>query len=722
MLPINPTQIPALYKQALGLQSAGKLEEAVAIFANILNVRPNLAEVHFQLGRIAMAKGKIEPAVNHLSAAARIKPGEAAIWAAFAEAVLADSDDAHARAFLDAAKSAKAPPAFIARVQERLSPSKKGSRVSLGALNMADLERLTGLLRGGQLAEAEKVAKALAVSHPKSALVHDLLAAAEAQQGKLGAAEASLRRAIAADPNYAEAHNNLGRVLMMQNRDEEAETEIRRAIRQLPGLALAHQNLGQLLVKRGQDEEAATVLAKAAKLAPNSVEVLRLLGTAQARSRDDARAIATFQKLLKLAGPDADVLSALGQSQMAEGQEEAARESYAASLDLAPDVAQTHVRMGLLLQRTGDFDTAEAHFRKAIALEPANGEVYRYLTTGKRFAADDALVQQMQAVFEDPATDDTSRRHIGFALSKVMEDNKLYDRVFTYLRPANDLMRKAHPYDIALRRREVDGIKALYGPVDFSGLSIPGTTEFDPIFVTGMPRSGTTLVEQIIASHSRVTGAGEIGHVARGAYALSVQSHNNVFRRWSQITPQMVANLGRDYEAYMRGRFPDAVQLTDKSIQTYSFMGPIMLALPRCRMVVVRRDPRDNLLSIYKNTFLEGSHLYAYDMKDLGAYYRMFVELIDFWREKLPGRFYEIQYEELVAHPEEEARKLIAACGLEWEDACLSFYENKRRVDTLSVYQVRQPIYASSTKAWKRYETELADLIEALGPEVSDGD
>src|SRR5690606_18247052 len=235
---------------------------------------------------------------------------------------------------------------------------------------------------------------------------------------------------------------------------------------------------------------------------------------------------------------------------------------------------------------------------------------------------------------------------------------------------------------------------AAFAGMDWHGTRIEGTTDFAPIFVTGMPRSGTTLIEQIIASHSSVTGAGEIGECARAAQVLITDPKNPM----KMHPPAMdeIAGLGRRFETFIRERFPESDRITDKSIQTYMYLGLVKLALPKSRFVIVRRDPRDNLLSIYKNKFPDDTHLYAYDQRDLAKFYGTFVDMIDFWRERVPDWFYEVQYEDLVANPEEETRKLIAACGLEWEDACLSFHENKRKVETLSVYQVRQPITKAS--------------------------
>jgi hypothetical protein len=269
---------------------------------------------------------------------------------------------------------------------------------------------------------------------------------------------------------------------------------------------------------------------------------------------------------------------------------------------------------------------------------------------------------------------------------------------------------------MATRRDEVAGVQAAMRGFDWAGTRIAGAHPGAPIFVTGMPRSGTTLVEQIIASHSRVTGAGEVALLQAACQKLIFARPDRYEERrpLSTIPADEIAALGHDFLRTMAERFPGADIITDKSITTYMYIGLVKLALPNARIVVVRRDPRDTLLSIYKNRFPEGTHLYAYDLRDLADYYATFVEMVEFWRSEFPEGFTEITYETLVANPEEESRRLIAACGLEWEDACLNFHENRRKVDTLSVYQVRQPISGGSVKAWQRYEAELAPMIDIL--------
>jgi len=456
------------------------------------------------------------------------------------------------------------------------------------------------------------------------------------------------------------------------------------------------------------------LLRRALQALPDALPAQIALGNALARLRDYSSAADVLTRAVELsAGKSAEALALLAQAQAHLGKDDAALANYAAALAADANHAAAQGGLAALLQSLGRFDEAEQWFRRVFVTDPDNGENYRQFIVSHKCRPDDPIIAQMQARFADPALSDNNRMTLGFAIAKALEDVKSYGQVFSYLNTANALVRKANPYDLTRRQREIAMVCQAMEGFDWHGAQIEGTSDYAPVFVTGMPRSGTTLVEQIIASHSSVTGAGEVGEGTRMAQRLLLEGKGGP-RAMTELAADEIAGLGRDYETMMRGRFPTAVQVTDKSIQTYLFIGLMKLALPQARVIVVRRDPRDTLLSIYKNKFPDGTHLYGYDMTDLAHYYTSFVQMIDFWRHLVPDWFYEVSYEALVADPETESRALIAACGLEWEDACLNFHTNTRKVETLSVFQVRQPISGGSVKSWQRYEAEIAPMLAAL--------
>ncbi len=714
--PLSPRQIPDAYRKALALQNAGRLEEALSLYERIVSVNPKIAEVHFQVARIFASVGKFAKALPHVRAAQRIKPKEPAIWALWAEILIGLGDRAEIGKFENALRRASLPGPAKARIRRLLHPDAAGKAGKNDAGEEAPaplLEEIAALLKSDPQAARTRAAEALK-AHPRATRLLHLLARAEAASGDKRRALDTCDRALAIDPADGDLHLCRGQILLELGHPVEAAEALRRAVHFSPKSGAAHAWLGRALLKLERIREAKESIEKAEETEPENPDVLRARGLLAAREEDDEAAARAFARALEKGGEDALTHALLARALGALRREEEALSHFDRAIALDPALAFAHARRATLHQARGDFEAAEADFRKAIELEPTNGETYRIFSASHRFRPDDPLLERMREIWEREDLGEKDRMNLGFALAKAMEDIKAHDRVFTYLRPANDLMRKRFPYDINTRIAEVEKVKNAFEGFDFSQSFDGGDDSSAPIFVTGMPRSGTTLVEQIIASHSRVTAAGEVGEFAREGYRL-IARPKGAFRRIEEVAPEEITALGRHYSDYMGRLFPEAERITDKSIQTYLLMGLVKLALPRAHVVVVRRDPRDNLLSIYKNVFHEGTHRYAYNLSDLGRYYRLFEEMIDFWREKLPGYFHEISYDDLTANPEEESRKLLAACDLEWEDQCLEFHKNRNRVDTLSLYQVRQPIYRSSVKAWERYESELGELFEALG-------
>ena len=316
-------------------------------------------------------------------------------------------------------------------------------------------------------------------------------------------------------------------------------------------------------------------------------------------------------------------------------------------------------------------------------------------------------------MFEKKSTTKGDKINLGFAITKALEDSKQFDRVFPFLKSANDSMNLNFPYDVNTAVCENDETIEYFKDFKLDKYSGMGYNDARPIFICGMPRSGTTLVEQIISSHSSVTGAGEIGYT-NIAIANTIGTKEKKLISLSKVQPKHLEKIGSDIWTYLTHHYPGTSHITDKSIMTYKRMGLLKAAMPNCKFIIVRRDPRDNLLSIYRNRFADNTHLYAYNLENLGKYYKQFLRIMDFWRNKMPEGFIEINYEDLINDPETQAQKLVKYCNLDWENKCLEFYKSKRQVKTLSILQVRQPIYKSSVKAWERYEQDLQPLFKAI--------
>lgn len=702
------------FKKGMKLLSERKFEAALREFDRVSAMDPKHAEARFQLGRILVAANRAPKAIGPLSAAARLQPEQARYWQAWAEAVALGGNEEAERAFVEALRTAPIDVRLRVELQDRFGALRKNTRPSRAGVAPNVVKQIVGLIDKRDFARAEALAKKTLAAHPKAAMVANLLAVAQENQGKIGDARASFLRAIKIDPRYAEAYFNLGRLILRQERPAEAIDYLRKAVILCPGLVNALVGLGSAFNQTDQHKAALVLLERAVREDPKNFDANLELGNACIKTNRSEEAEERLETARLLAKDDITPQHrvALARMQAKNGSDDAAMANYEKVLSEIPDHVDALSGKASLLQFHGNFDDARKLFEAVLDADPLKGENYRLFFASHKAHPGDPVVEKMLDIYGKGDLPDYDRMQLGFALAKAMEDMGEYDRVFGFLNEANALAWKTNPFHMTKRHREVQTIRAAYEGLDFRAAPQNEDCDFAPIFVTGMPRSGTTLVEQIIASHSTVTSAGELGHASTLFLKSTVRGTS--VRPLARVPASEIADIAADYTAYIAEKFPGAERITDKSITTYMHIGFAKLAMPRSRIVVVRRDPRDNLLSMYKNKFSDGTHQYAYDMEVLAHYYGTFVGLVDFWRERVPEWFYEVQYEDLVANPEVEAPKLIEACGLEWEDACLNFHQNRNKVQTLSVYQVRQPISKKSVKGWKRYEKDLEPMLKIL--------
>lgn len=467
-------------------------------------------------------------------------------------------------------------------------------------------------------------------------------------------------------------------------------------------------------LRAGDTKEARRLIEAVLRQLPASVDALNGLGHLCRAEGDPAAALAAFDRALKLRPDLPATLFARAQTLADLGRTAEAAATYDRLIARHPREVKPRADKAHLLQQAGDFEAAEAEFRAALDLAPEDGELYRVFLRTKKLGPDDPLIAAMERAWNNRKLPPVSRTHLGFALAKAMEDSGQHDRVFPYLRAANEGMRRTQPFDIAERERRLEALLAAFRGHDFTRHPKADPGGFGPIFVTGLPRSGTTLVEQIVSAHPEVEAGDEIALLFR-MITDALGTPDGGFRGVDDLPQGTLARIASDYEARVRKRLRFDRRFTDKSIQTDMVAGLVRMAIPSARLVLVERDPRDTLFSIYKNVFTPGKHLYAYDLGDLARYWKMHRRFVDFWREALPGIFHEVRYETLIADLEPVARGLIAAVDLPWSDACLDPAANRRQVRTLSAHQVRQPIYDSSVGAWRRHESELAELLDGLG-------
>jgi len=477
-------------------------------------------------------------------------------------------------------------------------------------------------------------------------------------------------------------------------------------------------NLGAAYMTLEKHEEALVPLSKAWQLDPTLPRLLLLYTDTLVDTGREEEAIELLERELRKHPRSAEIHMAMHQAQMKLGNRDEAIESLNKVLEISPGNSDAHVTLSKILMTEGRMAEAETEIRKALAIRPDDINAYMNLATIHKFdSAQDPDIVAMVHLHEKSVPASNERMHLGFTLGKCFEKLKDYERAFAYLKEANDIRNAKIRIDPAVELAHMQSIIDTYSAETLRCTS--GIEDDTPIFVLGMPRCGSTLTEQILAAHPDVDSKGEWSYFE---YALHLLHQDDepplTLERITRFSTDEWQELGDKFLERIHSENPHAKRVTDKTLPNIRMIGAIHCALPKAKIIHVRRHPLDTCLSIYKENF--GGYMmdFAYNLEHLGNYYRMYQKLMQHWRDILPaGVMYELDYEKLVENQEEETRKLLAFCGLPWDDQCLQFNKAKNIVKTASIAQVRKPIYKSSMAAWKRYEKQLQPLIDILGTE-----
>ncbi len=428
------------------------------------------------------------------------------------------------------------------------------------------------------------------------------------------------------------------------------------------------------------------------------------------------KASGALRDVLKVRPDHVDSWINLGALHIKAGEAQKAGKALKRALELQPKSVPALANLANLKKQLGDNEAATGLYRQALALAPENAQLWYELTLVKKFQSRDADFTAMENLRKSRKLSDRDRMHTNYALGKALEDIGDFDATFACLAEANGLRRSAVHFDIETERAMFDRLIKIFDTQFLADHSRVGNDDERAVFVLGMPRSGTSLIEQILASHSDVFGAGERSYLS-DVLADAVPGFPEAA---TLLTGSSFQNIGKAYVERLTKLSSRAKRITDKMPRNFLFVGMLAVILPRARIIHCRRSPMDTCFSCFALHFPYGQE-FSYDLAELGAYYRLYRRLMEHWHRVLPGRILDVTYEQVVADPEPQARRLAKFCGLKWQDACLDFHKNKRQVITASATQVREPVHSRSVARWKRFADHLVPLAEALGDDVDEG-
>ncbi|MFI4906783.1 MAG: tetratricopeptide repeat-containing sulfotransferase family protein [Steroidobacterales bacterium] len=495
--------------------------------------------------------------------------------------------------------------------------------------------------------------------------------------------EELFRVVLRRDPSHAAALCGLAAVSLAADVPHDAERLLRHALRQSEHLPLAYRGLAPALLGLGRLTEAEAATRYLARIEPKSPQTWVTAAGVAIRLMRQTEAI----------------------------------DAYERALQLRPQEVGLRMSIGHLQKTLGQRADSEASYKAALAMDPGRAEAYWSLADLKNYAFSDEEIAAMQRLTDSDPRGPSNEAQLDFALGKAFEQRRRYREAFAYYARGAELRRREAPFDIAQFERRCERIRAFFDAAFFAAHRNGGDSSRAPIFIVGLPRSGSTLVEQILASHSAVEGTMELLNVLNIVREFDdmAPGRNGYPQAVGSAAPERFTELGRRYVEQTAPLLRlDRQRFTDKLPNNFSHIGLIHAILPHATVIDARRHPMDACFSTFKQYFAEGQN-FSYDLEDLGRYYRCYLALMDHWDAVLPGKVLHVRYEELVRSPEAGIRRLLGHCGLDFEPGCLAFHETRRAVRTASAEQVRQPIYTSAVGHWRHFEKELEPLRRALG-------
>lgn len=650
-----------VFEKAIALLKTGAQQEAEALVRDALERDPGDINFVSLLGSILAERGELQEAAQLLGRAVRAAPGHATAQEDLGTILLNMGRPKEAVLHLEKAR--------------QLRPEHAPLLSKLG----------TAYQNLGRVAEADALRREASSRSPMQAKLEE--ATRLFIKGQFRESEKIAQELVRDNPHDVNPALLLARLAMMASCYDDARTILDKIIDMQPRFMAARHDLGTVLKELHEYEGAVSVLEEAQRLEPDNALTHYYLGAALAMAARPEQAVQSYQQ--------------------------------AVALD--PELPGAHIGLGHVLKTVGDQEGGVAAYRKAITLRPNFGETYYSLANLKTFRFTEQDVEIMTNRLANDALPVDCRVHFAFSLGKAFEDDKDYDQAFEHYALANQLHRETIAYDPVQTGIAHERMREIFSSAFFeSDAALAGCSDSAPIFILGLPRSGSTLLEQILASHSQVDGTSELPDISMIAQGLTQPRSGQVFPQcMPDLSPETLLGLGEQYLEQTRRHRRGAPFFTDKMPNNFAYVGFIKTILPNAKIIDARRHPMDSCFGCFKQHFAKGQ-TFTYDLFELGEFYLEYCQLMDHWDEVLPGQVLRVQYEEVVADLETQVRRILAFCELPFEEACVAFHETKRSVRTASSEQVRQPIYSGSVQTWKRYGAHLDSLKEILEPVFPD--
>ena len=701
LLAQNPNDVDALHLLGVVAHQRGHDNRAEELIARAIALDPHVAAFHANLGDVYRALGKLEQGAACCRTALQLQPSYSEAANNWGLILMGQGQfDAAAAKFRDALQ---------------MQPNFAMAQNNLGnALRLA-----------GDLPQAMAEFRRAIELQPNLAEAQTNLGQMLLEQNELDEALLHCREAVRLRPDFPEAQNNLGNVLRDRGDLAEATECYQKSLQLNPNLAMTYNNMAQALQEQGRFDEARTWYQQALQRDPNVARIHCNLASLLIEQEQDAEATRRFEIALRLDPNYAEAHVGLAALLRDDGRHHESLAAYQEAIRLKPSLAAAHSGMGRLLEELGRMSEAEAAFREAIRHDARPAFAYGQLATLQRTKFSEVDFEAMRTLLMDPTQSEAKRSSLYFGLAQVLDARGNYADAAEHLRQANalrqaDWEKRGKGYDPDEHARFVDRIIATFTPEFFQRTREFGLPTERPIFIVGLPRSATTLTEQILASHSRVFGAGEQRLAREGFESLPgiLNSTALPIDCLAQIDGESIRKVAQWHLDRLSQLNVSADRVVDKMPDNYLYLGFLQVLFPQARFIHTRRDQRDVAVSCWMTSFSQLR--WAFNVDHIASRFRQYDRLLKHWRKVLPVTLLEMDYETTVADLERASRRLLEGCGLDWELACLEFHQTARPVRTASVTQVRQPIYSRSVARWKHYEQDLATLFGQLPQRATD--